>query len=46
MPNITGYAEIEPTGLANPETMFIVVGIIIGLAFLVFVVWTLYQWLS
>jgi len=40
------YSEIEPTGLANPENMFLVVGIIIVIGFILFAVWAIYNWLS
>lgn len=40
------YTDIEPTGFANPENMFIAVAVIIAIAFFFFGLWTLYNWLN
>ena len=43
---MVSYEDVAPTGLANPETMFLAVGVIIAICFFGFVVWTLYQMLT
>lgn len=40
------YSAIEPTGLANPQNMFVAIAVIFVIGGVAFAVWSLYQWLS
>jgi len=43
---MVSYEDIAPTGMKNPETMFIIVGVLLGVAFIGFIIWSVYQALS
>lgn len=43
---MVNYSEVEATGLANPQNMFMIVGIIIRIGIIVFIAWSVYQWLT
>jgi hypothetical protein len=43
---MVNYSEVEATGLANPQNMFMLVGVIIGIGIVVLIAWSIYQWLT